>query len=109
MELWTGKQLFSVLVRPNAKTRVFVNLVVTEKNYNKKADIGSMCPTDGYVCFRNSELLCGQLGKATLGGYSLALEILSLLKSRFGFPICISLGTCLMMYKGSNKSSSSVY
>jgi len=67
MELWTGKQLFSVLVRPNAKTRVFVNLVVTEKNYNKKADIGSMCPSDGYVCFRNSELISGQLGKATLG------------------------------------------
>lgn len=73
MELWTGKQLFSVLVRPNAKTRVFVNLVVTEKNYNKKADIGSMCPSDGYVCFRNSELISGQLGKATLGRCSFGL------------------------------------
>lgn len=67
LELWTGKQIFSVLVRPNVNTRVFVNLVVTEKNYNKKANIGSMCITDGYVCFRNSELICGQLGKATLG------------------------------------------
>ncbi len=56
-----------MLVRPNVNTRVFVNLVVTEKNYNKKANIGSMCITDGYVCFRNSELICGQLGKATLG------------------------------------------
>jgi hypothetical protein len=56
-----------VLVRPNVNTRVFVNLVVTEKNYNKKANIGSMCITDGYVCFRNSELISGQLGKATLG------------------------------------------
>lgn len=77
MELWTGKQLFSVLVRPNAKTRVFVNLVVHEKNYNKKADIGSMCPTDGYVFFRNSELLCGQLGKATLGLSNLLLIFFS--------------------------------
>ncbi|CAK9872595.1 unnamed protein product [Sphagnum jensenii] len=67
LELWTGKQIFSVLVRPNVNTRVFVNLVVAEKNYNKKANIGSMCITDGYVCFRNSELICGQLGKATLG------------------------------------------
>jgi DNA-directed RNA polymerase III subunit RPC1 len=67
LELWTGKQIFSVLVRPNVNTRVFVNLVVTEKNYNKKANIGSMCITDGYVCFRNSELISGQLGKATLG------------------------------------------
>lgn len=26
-----------------------------------------MCPNDGFVYFRNSELICGQLGKATLG------------------------------------------
>ena len=23
---------------------------------------------DGYICFRNSQLMCGRLGKATLGG-----------------------------------------
>lgn len=76
MELWTGKQLFSILVRPNAKTRVFVNLVSYEKNYDKKANKGSMCPTDGYVYFRNSELICGQLGKATLGLFILSLSLL---------------------------------
>ena len=27
-----------------------------------------MCPMDGYVVFRRSELLCGRLGKVTLGG-----------------------------------------
>lgn len=27
----------------------------------------AMCPNDGFVYFRNSELLSGQLGKATLG------------------------------------------
>jgi len=31
-------------------------------------DVEHMCPKDGYVCFRNSQLLCGRLGKATLGG-----------------------------------------
>ncbi|KAJ3669151.1 hypothetical protein LUZ60_011101 [Juncus effusus] len=67
IELWTGKQLFSVLIRPNARTRVFLNLIVLERNYNEEAGCGSMCPTDGYVYFRNSELICGQLGKATLG------------------------------------------
>lgn len=82
MELWTGKQLFSVLVRPNAKTRVYVNLVVHENNYNKKANLGSMCPTDGYVYFRNSELICGQLGKATLGLPNLPLI---LFQYSFGF------------------------
>ncbi|KAJ7520459.1 hypothetical protein O6H91_19G006700 [Diphasiastrum complanatum] len=65
IELWTGKQLFNVLVRPNAQTRVFVNLIVCEKNYTKGRE--SMCPRDGYVYFRNSELICGQLGKGTLG------------------------------------------
>ncbi|KAG6487428.1 hypothetical protein ZIOFF_056014 [Zingiber officinale] len=64
VELWTGKQLFSVLVRPNAHTEAFVNLIVKEKIYTKYE---TMCPSDGYVYFRNSELISGQVGKATLG------------------------------------------
>ncbi|KAG6483513.1 hypothetical protein ZIOFF_060161 [Zingiber officinale] len=63
VELWTGKQLFNVLVRPNAHTKVFVNLIVKEKIYKKYE---TMCPSDGYVYFRNSELISGQLGKVTL-------------------------------------------
>ncbi|GAX79763.1 hypothetical protein CEUSTIGMA_g7204.t1 [Chlamydomonas eustigma] len=66
MELWTGKQLFSCLVRPNAKTKIFVNLEMAEKIYSKKGE--HMCPHDGYVAFRNSDLLCGRLGKGILGG-----------------------------------------
>lgn len=31
-----------------------------------------MCPHDGWVAFRNSELICGRLGKVTLGGGSKA-------------------------------------
>lgn len=74
IELWTGKQLFSILLRPNARVRVFVNLTVKEKNYSKPAssferEVETMCPSDGFVYFRNSELLSGQLGKATLGKY----------------------------------------
>jgi len=66
-ELWTGKQLFSVLVRPNARTAIFVNLECAEKVHTKKGE-PVMCPADGYVIFRNSELLCGRLGKTVLGG-----------------------------------------
>ncbi|KAF5838068.1 hypothetical protein DUNSADRAFT_3438 [Dunaliella salina] len=62
LELWTGKQLFSMLVRPNARTRIFLNLEVAEKIYSKKGE--HMCPVDGYVCFRNSELICGRVGKS---------------------------------------------
>ncbi|XP_010265589.1 PREDICTED: DNA-directed RNA polymerase III subunit 1 [Nelumbo nucifera] len=65
IELWTGKQLFSVLVRPHAHMRVYLNLTVLEKNCVKQKE--TMCPNDGFVYFRNSELICGQLGKATLG------------------------------------------
>uniref|UniRef100_A0ACD5ZP30 Uncharacterized protein n=1 Tax=Avena sativa TaxID=4498 RepID=A0ACD5ZP30_AVESA len=78
IELWTGKQLFSVLVRPNACTRVFLNLTVREKVCTKKCALTvedktseeiheAMCPNDGFVYFRNSELLSGQVGKKTLG------------------------------------------
>ncbi len=66
MELWTGKQLFSSMVRPNANTKIFVNLEMPEKIYSKKGE--HMCPLDGYVAFRNSELMCGRLGKGVLGG-----------------------------------------
>ncbi|KAI3995273.1 hypothetical protein MKX01_032075 [Papaver californicum] len=65
VELWTGKQLFNVLIRPHAQMRVFVNLTVVEKTYMKGRD--TLCPNEGFVYFRNSELICGQLGKATLG------------------------------------------
>ncbi|KAK9865213.1 hypothetical protein WJX84_010418 [Apatococcus fuscideae] len=66
LELWTGKQLFSILLRPNARTRIFVNLETKEKNYCGRGK--HMCPRDGWVCFYNSELVSGRLGKATLGG-----------------------------------------
>ncbi|GIL99158.1 hypothetical protein Vretimale_4372 [Volvox reticuliferus] len=66
LELWTGKQLFSCLVRPAAAVRVFVNLEMAEKVYSKKGE--HMCPNDGWVCFRNSELISGRLGKVVLGG-----------------------------------------
>ncbi|XP_074366508.1 DNA-directed RNA polymerase III subunit 1 [Apium graveolens] len=64
VELWTGKQLFSVLLRPHATMRVYLTLTVKEKSYDSGE---TMCENDGFVYFRNSELVSGQLGKATLG------------------------------------------
>jgi DNA-directed RNA polymerase beta' subunit len=66
VELWTGKQIFSILIRPKASDAIFVNLEVAEKSYTKNNN-KTMCPRDGYVCIQNSEILTGQLGKATLG------------------------------------------
>ncbi|GAU14612.1 hypothetical protein TSUD_96760 [Trifolium subterraneum] len=72
VELWSGKQLFSILLRPHANVRVYVNLTVKEKTHKTKRDdrerlVTTLCPSDGFVYFRNSELISGQLGKATLG------------------------------------------
>lgn len=75
IELWTSKQLFNVLLRPHAQIKVFVNLIVKEKIYSRVEDRSiaireeTMCPNDDFVYFRNSELISGQLGKATLGKF----------------------------------------
>ena len=68
MKLWTGKQVINMLVKQNNRSNIAVNIELEEKNY-----IGStkqMCPKDGYVLFKSSELMCGNLGKATLGSGS---------------------------------------
>lgn len=48
--------------------RIFVNLETAEREYKKAGGREAMCPSDGWVVFRNSELLSGRLGKVTLGG-----------------------------------------
>ena len=72
VELWTGKQAFSQLLRPpGVDGGVAVNLETRERLYNTgggKRDARHMDAADGWVCFRNSELISGRLGKATLGG-----------------------------------------
>lgn len=66
IEMWTGKQVFSMMIRPNRMVKnVAVSLVLEERNYSGKGQ--SMCENDGYVVFRNSELLSGNLGKKVLG------------------------------------------
>jgi len=66
VELWTGKQLFSCMVRPNVRCRVFVNVAINEKQYTGRG--AAMCPRDGHVSFVNSELVSGRIGKGVLGG-----------------------------------------
>lgn len=68
VELWTGKQIISVLLRPNRNCKVQVNTIVQERNYSGKDE--EMCIQDGYVNFQNSELLSGNLCKTTMGNGS---------------------------------------
>ena len=64
MELWTGKQVFEMMLRPNKDSAVQVNFETKEKNY---ASHKYFCPNDGWVAFRNGELLSGNIAKKTLG------------------------------------------
>lgn len=62
--LWTGKQAMSLMVRPAKKGGLLVNFEAKEKNYKGNR---FLCPSDGYVRYHNSELVCGNLAKKTLG------------------------------------------
>ncbi|XP_067671206.1 DNA-directed RNA polymerase III subunit RPC1-like isoform X1 [Haliotis asinina] len=66
-KLWTGKQIFSLLMRPNKSCPVKANLRTKGKNYTKDEDL---CTNDSWVVIQNSELLCGAMDKATLGSGS---------------------------------------
>ena len=65
--LWSGKQLFGMLLRPNKASKVFVNFENKEKNYASDLKRKHFCPNDGWVAFRNSELLSGNIAKKTIG------------------------------------------
>lgn len=67
VELWTGKQIISVMLRPNKHSNVVVNCSLKERNYSSD---DHMCKNDGYVIIKNSEHLCGNLAKKTMGGGS---------------------------------------
>ncbi|KAI1788935.1 beta and beta-prime subunits of DNA dependent RNA-polymerase [Ganoderma leucocontextum] len=76
VRLWTGKQIFNVLMRPNRRSRVFVNV---ESKCNKEEKPKASCyprigkpasdlsPNDGWLVIVNSEIMCGVMDKATVG------------------------------------------
>jgi len=71
LELWTGKQVMGVMLRPQKKSPYFVTFTVKTKNASKYDGPDSeafMEPLDGWVIFQNSELLCGTLNKQIMGG-----------------------------------------
>ncbi|KAK6169039.1 hypothetical protein SNE40_020167 [Patella caerulea] len=68
-KLWTGKQIFSLLIRPNKHSPVKANLRTKGKNYTVGEDL---CYNDSFIVVRNSQLLCGAMDKGTLGSGSKA-------------------------------------
>ena len=67
MALWSGKQIFSLILRPNREDHVKVNLRTKGKNYTKNEEL---CSKDSFLVIRNSELLAGSLDKSTVGSGS---------------------------------------
>lgn len=73
--LWTGKQIFNVLMRPNKKSKVLVNVESKcnkeqkpdPKNYTRMTPLPDLSPNDGYLVIINSEIMCGVMDKATVG------------------------------------------
>lgn len=66
--LWTGKQVFNVLMRPNKKCRVLVNLEAAGKQFkNTAGQAPDLNLDDAYLVIRNSEVMCGPMDKATVG------------------------------------------
>ncbi|TRM68642.1 hypothetical protein BD626DRAFT_395166 [Schizophyllum amplum] len=74
--LWTGKQIFNVLMRPNRQSKVFVNV---ECKCNKVEEVkkehypgiekprNDLMANDGWLVIVNSEIMCGLMDKATIG------------------------------------------
>ena len=73
VEMWTGKQVFEILLRPSSSCPICLNLATKNKSYNNKRESPEpfeWCADDGFVVFRNSTHVCGVLDKAILGGGS---------------------------------------
>ncbi|KAG5468533.1 hypothetical protein CUR178_01365 [Leishmania enriettii] len=65
-ELWTGKQLFELILRPTPETQLLLNLEAKARFYSGAG--GHDDPAEGYVAFLDSVFLSGRLDKKLLGG-----------------------------------------
>ncbi|CAL8105388.1 unnamed protein product [Calicophoron daubneyi] len=86
VRLWTGKQLFSLIISPHPSTGIKINLrQATKSIYSSRGE--EMCPNDGFVLIYNSELLSGSVDKKLLGGGSKSSIFYSLLRD-YGSEAC---------------------
>ena len=69
VRLWTGKQVFNVLMRPNKSSNILVNLEAKCRTMGTVPPgyISDMVNNDGYLVIQNSEIMCGVFDKATVG------------------------------------------
>jgi DNA-directed RNA polymerase III subunit RPC1 len=86
--LWTGKQVFTLLLCPNQKDKVSVSFEAKDKNYSEKKHF---CPNDGWVAIRGGELVSGNVAKKTIGDGSKTGLIYVLLRDHS----CKAAASCL--------------
>ena len=69
VRLWTGKQVFNVLMRPHKGSDVRVNLDAPCREYRPASDVKhrDLDPKDSWLCIRDSTIMCGVLDKSTVG------------------------------------------
>ena len=68
VRLWTGKQVFNVMMCPNRKSPVLVNLDAACREYRSAEGVPrDLNENDAWLCIRNSEIMCGVMDKATIG------------------------------------------
>ncbi|KAH9935894.1 beta and beta-prime subunits of DNA dependent RNA-polymerase [Epithele typhae] len=77
VRLWTGKQVFNVLMRPNKQSKIFVNVeakcqtrdIPERQCYPRISEPipSDLSPNDGWLVIVNSEIMCGVMDKATVG------------------------------------------
>ncbi|KZF19018.1 beta and beta-prime subunits of DNA dependent RNA-polymerase [Xylona heveae TC161] len=66
--LWTGKQIFNVLMRPNRRSPVLVNLDAACRQFKAVKDQPrDLDKNDSWLCIRNSEIMCGVMDKSIVG------------------------------------------
>lgn len=80
--LWSGKQVFSLLIKPNAQSKVLINLEAKNKSFQAppKGQEPELSPNDGYVVIRGSQILCGNMDKNLLGDGKKASVFYSILR-----------------------------
>ncbi|CAF1214927.1 unnamed protein product [Adineta steineri] len=64
-QLWSGKQLFNLILRLNNSSKDIINLRTKGKAYCGKGE--DLCVNDGFIIIRNSRLLLGCVDKSVLG------------------------------------------
>ncbi|KAG5879450.1 hypothetical protein JTB14_027687 [Gonioctena quinquepunctata] len=84
--LWSGKQICSLIFRPNKKSHVKASLEAKGKAYTKDRE---MCVKDSYVIIRNSELIAGTLDKGHLGSGGKGGNIFYVILRDFGQEFAI--------------------